>query len=55
MHGDITDKMTNSCDEISDPTPIHIVSRIARIMIRSKQDRSRNLIASRNRELMRNK
>ena len=33
--GDITDKMTNCCDEISDPTPIHVASRVARIMIRS--------------------
>ena len=41
-YGDITDKVTNCCDEISDPTPIHIASRIARIMIRSKQDRSWN-------------
>ena len=23
-----TDKMTNCCDEISDPTPIHVASRI---------------------------
>ena len=46
--------MINCCDEISDPTPIHVVSRIARIIIRSKQDRSWNLIGSRNRELTRN-
>ena len=25
----ITDKMTNCCVEISDPTPIHVASRIA--------------------------
>ena len=29
-YGDITDKMTNCCDEISDPSPIHVASRIAR-------------------------
>ena len=46
--------MTNCCDEISDPTPIHVASRIARIMIRSKQDRSWNPIGSRSSELMRN-
>ena len=28
--------MTNCCDEISYPTPIHVASRITRIMIRSK-------------------
>ena len=27
--GEITDKMTNCCDEISDPTPILVASRIA--------------------------
>ena len=52
--GEITDKMTNCCDEISDPTPILVASRITRIMILSKQDRSWNPIGSRNRELTRN-
>ena len=28
-YGEITDKMTNCCDEISDPTPILVASRIA--------------------------
>ena len=28
-YGDITDEMTNCCVEISDPTPIHVASRIA--------------------------
>ena len=28
-YGDITDKMTYCCDEISDPTPSHVASRIA--------------------------
>ena len=28
-YGDITDKMTNCCVEISDPTPIHVASRFA--------------------------
>ena len=27
--GDIVDKITNCCDEISDPTPILVASRIA--------------------------
>ena len=53
-YGEITDKMTNCCDEISDPTPILVASRIARIMIQSKQDRSWNPIRSINRELTRN-
>ena len=28
-YDEITDKMTNCCDEISDPTPILVASRIA--------------------------
>ena len=28
-YGEITDKMTNCCDQISDPTPILVASRIA--------------------------
>ena len=53
-YGEITDKLTNCCDQISDPTPILVASKIARIMIRSKQNRSWNPIGSRNRELTRN-
>ena len=29
-YGDITDKTTNCCVEISDPTPIYVASRIAK-------------------------
>ena len=48
------DIITNCCDEIFHPTLIHVASRIARITIWSKQDRSWNPIRSRNRELLRN-
>ena len=48
---DTADKITNWCHEISDRTPIHVASRIARIMIRSKQGRSWNPIELRNLKL----
>ena len=53
-YGNIADQITNCCNEISDPSLIHIASRIARIMIQSKQDHSWNPIRSRNHELARN-
>ena len=37
-YGDISDEITNCCDEISDPTLIHATGWIARIMIRLKQE-----------------
>ena len=43
-------EIINCCDEISDTTPIPVASRIARIIIRSKHDRSWVPVGSRNRE-----